>query len=86
MTRPTGKSMALTVRSRPGAFSCSQGDASVERTTAQPKPRRGPVMKLLKKSLSSLVVAFLVPIRLHSSVVCCGVKASVSKPESYGLI
>ena len=77
MTRPMGKYVALRVRRRPGALVWNQGEASVERTTAQPKPRRGPVRKLLTKSLSRRVVAFLVPMRAQSSVVCWGVNASI---------
>ena len=80
------------MRLRPGAFSWYQGAASVESATAlqdqrerwqcakayQPKPRRGPVIKLFTKSLSSRVVAFLAPMRHTSSVVCWGVKASMT--------
>ena len=42
-----------------------------------PKPSKGPVMTEFKNSLSHLVCAFLQPILDTSSVVCCGVKASM---------
>lgn len=42
-----------------------------------PNPSSGPVITELKKSLSSLIVDFLVPILEMSSVVCCAVNASI---------
>jgi hypothetical protein len=42
-----------------------------------PKPSKGPAITELKKSLSRRMRAFLVPIRLTNSTVCCGVKASI---------
>jgi len=42
-----------------------------------PNPRSGPAITELKKSLSRRVCAFFVPMRLTSSTVCWGVKASI---------
>lgn len=78
ITSPTGKVSAPIVLINPGAFSWYHGDAFVETRTAQPKPKSGPVIRELTNSLSKRMWDFFVPVRETSSIVCCGVNASIS--------
>lgn len=88
ITSPIGNIRAPAVLISPGACSWYHGAVSVESMTAQPNPSRGPVMTELKNNLSRRVCAFLVPIRLTSSTVCWGVKASILnstlQPDFFG--
>lgn len=53
---------------------------------AYPNPSSGLAMKEFQNNLSRRVCAFLVPMRLTSSTVCWGVKASMANnPTEYGI-
>lgn len=46
-----------------------------------PKASKGPAMKELQNNLSHLMCVFLHPILETSSIVCCGVKASMADAD-----
>lgn len=76
MHSPYGKTRALMVRIKPGAFSWNHGVALVLSTVPQAKASRQPADTALKKTLSSRMLPFCTPALETASMTSPGENAS----------